>query len=64
MPADKDGHGYQITPELVPNRRPSLKQSSYSTDCKEIECQLKARKSGLASYSLGAAFGEVRASKG
>jgi hypothetical protein len=67
-PASKDGNGYQITPELVLNRRPGRKQWTYSIDCKEIECQLKARQSyeqqsGLASYSLGAAFWEVRASK-
>ena len=69
LPAGKDANGYQITPELVLNRRPGRKQWSYSIDCKEIECQLKARQSyeqqsGLASYSLGAAFWEVRASKG
>ena len=69
LPAGKDGNGYQITPDLVLNRRPGRKQWSYSIDCKEIECQLKARQSyeqqsGLASYSLGAAFWEVRASKG
>jgi hypothetical protein len=68
LPAGKDGNGYQITPDLVLNRRPGRKQWSYSIDCKEIECQLKARQSyeqqsGLASYSLGAAFWEVRASK-
>jgi hypothetical protein len=69
LPAGKDGNGYQITPDLVLNRRPGRKQWTYSIDCKEIECQLKARQSyeqqsGLASYSLGAAFWEVRASKG
>ena len=69
LPAGKDGNGYQITPELVLNRRPGRKQWSYSIDCKEIECQLKARQSyeqqsGLASYSLGASFCEVRAGKG
>ena len=69
LPAGKDGNGYQITPELVLNRRPGRKQWTYSIDCKEIECQLKARQSyeqqsGLASYSLGAAFWEVRATKG
>jgi hypothetical protein len=69
LPAGKDGNGYQITPDLVLNRRPGRKQWSYSIDCKEIECQLKARQSyeqqsGVASYSLGAAFWEVRASKG
>jgi hypothetical protein len=69
LPAGKDGNGYQITPDLVLNRRPGRKQWSYSIDCKEIECQLKARQSyeqqsGLASYSLGAAFWEVRATKG
>ena len=69
LPASKDGNGYQITPELVLNRRPGRKQWTYSIDCKEIECQLKARQSyeqqsGLASYSLGAAFWEVRATKG
>jgi hypothetical protein len=69
LPAGRDGNGYQITPDLVLNRRPGRKQWSYSLDCKEIECQLKARQSyeqqsGLASYSLGAAFWEVRASKG
>ncbi len=68
LPAGKDGSGYHITPDLVLNRRPGRKQWSYSIDCKEIECQLKARQSyeqqsGLASYSLGAAFWEVRASK-
>jgi hypothetical protein len=69
LPAGKDGNGYQITPDLVLNRRPGRKQWTYSIDCKEIECQLKARQSyeqqsGLASYSLGAAFWEVRATKG
>jgi hypothetical protein len=68
LPAGKDGNGYQITPDLVLNRRPGRKQWSYSIDCKEIECQLKARQSyeqqsGLASYSVGAAFWEVRAAK-
>ena len=69
LPAGKDGNGYQITPDLVLNRRPGRKQWSYSIDCKQIESQLKARQSyeqqsGVASYSLGAAFWEVRASKG
>ena len=69
LPAGKDGNGYQISPDLVLNRRPGRKQWSYSIDCKEIECQLKARQSyeqqsGMASYSVGAAFWEVRASKG
>jgi hypothetical protein len=69
LPAGKDGNGYQITPDLVLNRRPGRKQWSYSIDCREIECQLKARQSyeqqsGVASYSVGAAFWEVRASKG
>jgi hypothetical protein len=69
LPAGNDGNGYQITPDLVLNRRPGRKQWTYSIDCKEIECQLKARQSyeqqsGLASYSLGTAFWEVRASKG
>ena len=69
LPAGKDGHSYQITPELVLNRRPGRKQWSYSIECKEIECQLKARQSyeqqsGLASYSVGTAFWEVRAGKG
>ena len=68
LPAGKDGTGYQITPDLVLNRRAGRKQWSYSIDCKEIECQLKARQnyeqqSGLASYSLGAAFWEVRPTK-
>ena len=68
LPAGKDGHGYQITPDLVLNRRPGRKQWSYSIECKEIECQLKARQSyeqqsGVASYSVGAAFWEVRAGK-
>ena len=69
LPAGKDGNGYQITPDLVLKRRQGRKQWSYSIDCKAIECQLKARQryeqqSGLASYSLCAAFWEVRASKG
>ena len=68
LPAGKDGNGYQITPDLVLNRRPGRKQWTYSIDCKEIECQLKARQSyeqqsGLASCSVGAAFWEVRAGK-
>jgi hypothetical protein len=68
LPAGKDGNGYQITPDLVLNRRPGRKQWTYSIACKEIECQLKARQSyeqqsGLASYSLGAAFWEVRSGK-
>ncbi len=50
------------------NRRPGRKQWSYSIECKEIECQLKARQSyeqqsGVASYSVGVAFWEVRAGK-
>lgn len=70
LPTGKDGNGYQITPDLVLNRRPGRKQwSCYSTDCKEIECQLKARQSyeqqsGIASYSVGAAFWEIRAGRG
>ena len=68
LPAGKDGSGYQITPDLVLNRRPGRKQWTYSIDCKEIECQLKARQSyeqqsGLASYSVGAAFWELRGGK-
>ena len=68
LPASKDGNGYQITPELVLNRRPGRKQWIYSIDCKEIECQLKARQSyeqqsGLARYNVGAAFWEMRAGK-
>jgi hypothetical protein len=68
LPAGKDGNGYQITPDLVLNRRPGRKQWTYSIDCKEIEYQLKARQSyeqqsGVASYSVGAAFWEVRAGK-
>lgn len=39
------------------NRRAGRKQWSYSLDCKQIECQLKARhsyeqQSGLATYAL------------
>lgn len=69
LPAGKDGNGYQITPDLVLHRRPGRKQWSYSIDYRELECQLKARQSyeqqsGLASYTLGAAFWEVRAAKG
>jgi hypothetical protein len=69
LPAGKDGKGYQITPDLVLNRRAGRKQWSYSVDCKQIECQLKARQSyeqqsGLASYSVGASFWEVRACRG
>ena len=69
LPAGKDGNGYQITPDLVLNRRPGRKQWSYSIDCKEIECQLKARQSyeqqsGIASYSVGAAFWDIRAGRG
>lgn len=68
LPTGKDGTGYQITPDLGLNRRPGRKQWSYSIECKEIECQLKARQSyeqqsGAASYSVGAAFWEVRAGK-
>jgi hypothetical protein len=67
--AGKDGNGYQITPELVLNRRAGRKQWSYSLDCKQIECQLKARQSyeqqsGLATYALGSSFWEVRPIKG
>ena len=69
LPACKDGNGYQITPDLVLNRRAGRKQWSYSLDCKQIECQLKARRSyeqqsGLATYALGSAFWEVRPAKG
>jgi hypothetical protein len=69
LPTGKDGNGYQITPDLVLNRRPGRKQWSYSIECKAIECQLKARQSyeqqsGVASYIVGAAFWEVRAGKG
>ena len=54
LPDGRDGNGYQITPDLVLNRRPGRKQWIYSIDCKEIECQLKAcqsyeRQSGVAS---------------
>ena len=69
LPAGKDGNDYQITPDLVLNRRPGRKQWSYSIDCKETECQLKARQSyeqqsGIASYSVGAAFWDIRAGRG
>jgi hypothetical protein len=69
LPAGKEGQGYQITPDLVLNRRAGRKQWSYSIDCKEIECQLKARQSyeqqiGIASYSVGAAFWDIRAGRG
>jgi len=69
LPAGKDGKGYQITQDMVLNRRAGRKQWSYSIHCKEIECQLKARQSyeqqsGMASYSVGASFWEVRASQG
>lgn len=69
LPAGRDGNGYQITPDLVLNRRAGRKQWTYSINCKEIECQLKARQSyeqqsGVASYSMGAAFWEVRTGKG
>jgi hypothetical protein len=69
LPASRDGNGYQISPDLALLRRPGRKQWSYSLTCREIECQLKARQgyeqqAGLASYSLGSAFWEVRASKG
>jgi hypothetical protein len=65
LPAGKEGSGYQITPELVLLRRPGRKQWSYTLESKQLECQLKARQSyeqqcGLASYTLGAAFWEVR----
>ena len=54
LPDGRDGNGYQITPDLMLNRRPGRKQWIYSIDCKEIECQLKAcqsyeRQSGVAS---------------
>ena len=67
--AGKDGTGYQISPELMLNRRPGRKQWSYSLDCKQIECQLKARQSyeqqsGDATYSYGASFWELRSVKG
>ena len=66
LPASKPGTGYQIRPDLVLNRRSGRKQWTYTIDCKEIECQLKARQSyeqqsGLASYSVGPGFWEVRA---
>ena len=65
LPTGKDGNSYQIIPDLVLNRRAGRKQWSYSLDCKQIECQLKARQSyeqqsGVATYALGAAFWEVR----
>ena len=65
LPAGQDGSAYQITPELMLLRRPGRKQWSYTLESKQLECQLKARQSyeqqcGLASYTLGAAFWEVR----
>lgn len=69
LPASRDGNGYQISPDLALLRRPGRKQWSYSLACKEIECQLKARQgyeqqAGVASYSLGESFWEVRVSRG
>jgi hypothetical protein len=69
LPAGTDGNGYQITPDLVLNRRGGRKQWSYSLDYNQNECQLKARQSheqqsGLATYALGAAFWEVMPVKG
>jgi len=57
LAAEQAWNGYQITPDLVLNRRPGRKQWTYSIDCKEIECQLKARQSyeqqsGVASYRM------------
>ena len=68
LPAGKDGNGYRIAPQTLLVRRPGRRQWRYSLSCKEIECQLKARQayeqqSGDASYSLGAAFWEVRSVK-
>jgi len=59
----------QITADLVLNRRSACKRWSYSLDCKQIECQIKARQSyeqqsGLATYALGFGFWEVRPIKG
>ena len=67
-PGGKDGNGYQITPDLMLSRRAGRKQWSYSINCKQIECQLKARQgyeqqSDIATYALGSAFWEVRPSK-
>jgi len=69
LPAGKDGNGYQVSPDLLLNRRSGRRQWSYSLSCRELECQLKARQayeqqSGEATYSLGAAFWELRSSKG
>ena len=68
LPPSRDGNGYQISPDFALLRRPGRKQWSYSLACKEIESQLKARQgyeqqAGLASYSRGSAFWEVRACK-
>ena len=69
LPAGKDGTGYQVSPDLLLNRRSGRRQWRYSLSCRELECQLKARQayeqqSGEATYSLGAAFWELRSSKG
>ena len=69
LPAGKDGNGYQVSPDLLLNRRSGRRQWRYSLSCRELECQLKARQayeqqSGEATYSLGAAFWELRSSKG
>ena len=34
LPAGRDGNGYQITPDLVLNRRAGRKQWTYSINCK------------------------------
>jgi len=68
LPTTEAASAYQITPELVLLRRSGRKQWSYTLESKQLECQLKARQSyeqqcGLASYTLGAAFWEVRSGR-
>jgi len=65
LPTTEGANAYQITSELVLLRRPGRKQWSYTLESKQLECQLKARQSyeqqcGLASYTLGSSFWEVR----
>jgi hypothetical protein len=61
--------GYQLPGGVLLNRRPGRKQWTYSPDVQELEAQLKAQQvyeqaNGEATWSLGAAFWELRFPKG
>ena len=61
----QDEKGYLINPELTLVRRTGQKQWNYSLSCHEMACKLKEyqrheQQNGVASYTQGSAFWDIR----